>query len=131
MEDKEEADKKVDIETRLKEATELCLKCHGEWSKNQKDGAIRGNLMEAVHELRKVAARLEIEIAISERNEMTSKPIPIPSHRSNKRQYHDNNSEDNRGNTDGGNRSGGRSKPSGSSRPPRRKAGGSAPKSSG
>ena len=74
-----------DIDRRLKEASENCIKCYEGWSKNQKDSSIREAMMEAIHELRKVAARLEIEMAISERNEMTSKPIPIPAHRSTNR----------------------------------------------
>ncbi len=86
-----------DIENRLKEATNNCLAAHGEWSKDKKESKTREALMEAVHELRKVAARLEIEIAISERDEMASKPIPIPSHRSNKRKPKDS-GDDNRGN---------------------------------
>lgn len=91
-----------DIEKRLKEATDACLKAHGDWSKDKKDSKTREALMEAVHELRKVAARLEIEIAISERDEMASKPIPIPSHRSNKRKQGDG-GDDSRGNkADGG-----------------------------
>lgn len=108
-----------DIEKRLKEATENCLKTHAEWNKDKKDGKLREDLMEAVHELRKVAARLEIDIAVSERNEMASKPIPIPAHRSNKRKQEDN-KDDNRGNS-GGNEGGG--KPP-LKKPPRRKAGG-------
>ena len=102
-----------DIENRLKKATEDCLKSYAEWSKDKKEGKFREGLMEAVHELRKVAARLEIDMAISERNEMASKPIPIPAHRSNKRKQEDN-ADDNRGNSD---------KPQGR-KPPRRKAGG-------
>lgn len=71
-----------DIEKRLKDATDACLKAHGEWKDNQKDSSKREGLMEAVHEIRKVAARLEIMIAISERDQMASKPIPIPAHKS-------------------------------------------------
>lgn len=74
-----------EIEQRLQEATANCLAAHTEWNKNRKDSATREKLMESVHELRKVAARLEIEIAISERDEMAAKPIPIPPHRSSNR----------------------------------------------
>jgi len=109
-----------DIEQRLKEATENCLKSYGEWDKDKKNSKTREDLMEAVHELRKVAARLEIDIAVSERNQMASKPIPIPSHRSNKRKQEDN-ADDSRGNTDGGgNANKGGGKPQGR-KPPRRK----------
>lgn len=74
-----------DIEQRLKEATENCLKAHGEWKDEQKDSSKRESLMDSVHELRKVAARLEIMVAISERDQMASKPIPIPAHKSQKK----------------------------------------------
>jgi hypothetical protein len=72
------------VQKRLKDATENCLKCHENWNKDKKDAGAREKIIEAVHELRKVAARLEIEIAVSERDQMASKPIPIPSHRASK-----------------------------------------------
>jgi hypothetical protein len=72
------------VQKRLKDATENCLKCHDAWNKDKKDPGTREKIVEAVHELRKVAARLEIEIAVSERDQMASKPIPIPSHRASK-----------------------------------------------
>jgi hypothetical protein len=71
-----------EIEKRLSDASEACIKSYSAWRKNPKEGKNREELMEAVHELRKVAARLEIGIAISERDEMAAKPIPIPPHRS-------------------------------------------------
>ena len=100
------------IEQRLKEATDVCLKTYEEWNKNKKDNAVRESLMEAVHELRKVAARLEIEMAISERNEVAAKPIPIPSHRAKKKK------DDSHGGNKGGNPQGGDQK-----KPPRKKTG--------
>lgn len=74
-----------EIEKRLSETSEACVKSYAAWRKDPKEGTNREVLMEAVHELRKVAARLEIEIAISERDEMAAKPIPIPPHRSSRR----------------------------------------------
>ena len=74
-----------EIDKRLRETTDVCLTTHAAWTVNKKDGVARENLQEAVHELRKVAARLEIEMAISERDEMAAKPLPIPPHRSSKR----------------------------------------------
>lgn len=107
------------IEQRLKDATDKCLKSHSEWASNKKDSATREVLMESVHELRKVAARLEIEIAISERDEMAAKPIPIPPHRANRKQKGQNsNNDDNIGNSadpQEGNRSPRRKKASGNS----------------
>lgn len=71
-----------EIEQRLRKAADTCIGSYDAWRKNQKDGSARESLMESVHELRKIAARLEIEIAISERDEMAARPIPIPPHRS-------------------------------------------------
>ncbi len=71
-----------DVEKRLSEAADTCIKCYDAWQKNKKEASAREGLMESLHELRKAAARLEIDVAISERDEMTQKPIPIPAHRS-------------------------------------------------
>lgn len=71
-----------DIKGRLEECTEACLKSYKVWDE-KKGTENREALQESIHELRKVASRLEIEIAISERNTMNEKSIPIPSHRSN------------------------------------------------
>lgn len=74
-----------DIENRLREAADNCVKHYAAWQKDKKVGVERDALMESIHELRKVAARLEIDIAISERTEMGSRPLPIPPHRSSNR----------------------------------------------
>ena len=74
-----------EIETRLKEAAENCIKAYESWGGQKKNPEARERLQEATHELRKVAARLEIEIAVSERDDMTQRPIPIPPHRSSNR----------------------------------------------
>jgi len=71
-----------EILERLKETSDTCLECYEVWSKDNKDSKSRESLQEAVHELRKVASRLEIEMAISERNGSTDKKLPIPTHRS-------------------------------------------------
>ncbi|MCB1556604.1 MAG: hypothetical protein KDJ15_04735 [Alphaproteobacteria bacterium] len=77
-----------EIAQRLKTTSESCITSYEAWEEDRKSNDRRESLIEAVHELRKVAARLEIEIAVSERNEMASKPIPIPPHRSaRKRDY--------------------------------------------
>lgn len=72
-----------EIQTRLTEATDNCLKAYGVWVDKKKDSDAQEGLSSAIHELRKVSSRLEIELAISEREQMTSKPLPIPSHRAN------------------------------------------------
>lgn len=76
------AEQQQDVQQRLKEATEHCLSCYAAWTEDKSDTKSREKIMEAVHELRKVAARLEIELAVSERDQMSNNPIPIPSHRS-------------------------------------------------
>lgn len=74
-----------EIEQRLRTASEACIKSYEAWRKDQKSIDARENLQEAVHELRKVASRLEIEMAVSERDQMADRPIAIPPHRSSQR----------------------------------------------
>lgn len=71
-----------DIEKRLRESTDACIKNFENWIKQSKSLESRETLMEAMHEVRKVLSRVEIEIAISERDRLGSRPIPIPPHRS-------------------------------------------------
>lgn len=71
-----------EIKNRLKETVDTCLTNYEAWDSKKKDSDARENLQEAIHEIRKVASRLEIEIAISERDNMSDKPLPIPPHRS-------------------------------------------------
>lgn len=71
-----------DIKKRLQESTDSCLKAYEAWDAKKNDADLRENLQETIHDLRKVGSRLEIEIAISERESMSGKPIPIPPHRS-------------------------------------------------
>lgn len=81
-----------DIEQRLRETTDACIKSFENWVKKNKDTESREGLMETVHELRKVVSRVEIEVALSERERLGSRPLPIPPHRSQMRK---------RGDTDG------------------------------
>lgn len=71
-----------EIKDRLKDCADACLKTYEAWEET-KGSETRENLQESIHDLRKVVSRLEIEIAVSERNKMNEKQIPIPSHRSN------------------------------------------------
>ncbi len=71
-----------EIEERLKKTADTCIKTYEAWVSKKEDISLRETLQDAVHELRKVAARVEIEVAVSERKETTQKPLPIPSHRS-------------------------------------------------
>lgn len=112
-----------DIKNRLKTASEECLKCYEAWSKDDKDDKVRESLQDAIHELRKVSSRLEIELAISERDQMAQKPIPIPPHRDAKKRVqsnYNNDADDNRGNSSNtGN--GGNSGPAVERKPARRR----------
>ena len=70
-----------ETQQRLKDTAEACIKAYEVWGASKKNAEAREQLQEAVHELRKVAARLEIEVASSERDEMTQRPIAVPPHR--------------------------------------------------
>lgn len=74
-----------EIGQRLKDCADACISAYGKWMVAKKDVSALENLQEAVHELRKVSARLEIEMAVSEREEMSQRPIPVPPHRAAKR----------------------------------------------
>ena len=71
-----------EIQKRLQETTETCSRSYEEWRKSKNDIKAQEGLHSAIHELRKVASRLEIELAVRERQDITSKPLPIPSHKS-------------------------------------------------
>lgn len=68
-------------DARLQGTAAQCVTAYATWQKSKKDAGAREQLMEALHELRKVASRVEIEVAVSERDEMTMRPLPIPPHR--------------------------------------------------
>ena len=70
-----------ETQQRLKEATAACITAYDVWGSSKKNAEARERLQEAMHELRKVAARLEIEMAASERDETNQRQIPIPPHR--------------------------------------------------
>lgn len=94
-----------EIKQRLSASSDACIKAYEAWRAKTGDTAARETLQEAVHELRKVAARLEIELAVSDRKAQTSDPIPIPSHRASRRQggEYEGGDDDNRANRQGGN----------------------------
>lgn len=71
-----------EIQQRLEETSAICIKAYAEWRQDEKKSGARETLQEAVHELRKVASRLEIELAVSERDQNGSKKLAIPPHRS-------------------------------------------------
>lgn len=71
-----------DIQTRLNETSQNCLVAYEAWDKDRQDKKSQEELHAAIHELRKVSSRLEIDLAVSERNQSTAKPLPIPAHKS-------------------------------------------------
>lgn len=71
-----------EIQKRLQETAQACVQTYEEWRTRKTDSKAQENLHSAIHELRKVASRLEIELAVRERQDIAAKPIPIPSHRS-------------------------------------------------
>jgi hypothetical protein len=72
------------VQERLQSTVKNCMDCYEAWKGQAKDVELRQQLEEAVHELRKVTSRIEIELAISDRNNSSLKPMPIPPHRSSK-----------------------------------------------
>ena len=69
-----------EIEARLRSASTACVGAYRAWRQPAIEDAHRG-LADAVHELRKVVARIEIELAASRRDEHALQPIPLPLHR--------------------------------------------------
>ena len=74
-----------EIKQRLHDTSEQCYKSYEAWHGNKKDSAARETLRESVHELRKVASRLGIELAVSESSQAGQGRIEIPPHRDAKR----------------------------------------------
>lgn len=72
------------MKERLQAGAENCIKQYEAWRKKESDSEAREALRESIHELRKIASRLDIEMAVSERGEMSTKRIPIPSHKASK-----------------------------------------------
>lgn len=70
-----------DTGSRLRASAETCIAAFEKWQDNRKDLAVRETLAEAIHEMRKVTSRIEIEMAVSERDAVSSRPLPIPPHR--------------------------------------------------
>ncbi|MAF97855.1 MAG: hypothetical protein CMH26_04395 [Micavibrio sp.] len=86
-----------DVKVRLQESAAACLTAYDSWVSNKKDSSARESLQTSVHELRKVASRLEIDMAVSDRDEGSRKQIPIPAHRDARKRK---SNKDNNGNND-------------------------------
>lgn len=61
-----------EIQTRLKETSAACDEAYVAWIADKKSISAQQSLAEAVHELRKVASRLEIDLAVVETNHARS-----------------------------------------------------------
>lgn len=71
-------------EGRLRETARAALIAYRSWRQTPGETSIQ-TLGDAVHELRRVLARIEIDMSASRRNEQAARPIPIPWHRAARR----------------------------------------------
>lgn len=74
-------EQKEDVKTRLQNTSEACIKAYEAWSKDKKNKEAHQELQDAVHDLRKVSSRIEIEMVSSEGIAGGQKPMPIPQNR--------------------------------------------------
>jgi hypothetical protein len=72
------------VEARLRETARGCLSAYRSWRQAPGETSVQ-TLSEAVHELRKALARVEIDMSAGRREEQAIRPIPIPVHRSSRR----------------------------------------------
>ncbi|CAO3445910.1 hypothetical protein [Azospirillum argentinense] len=72
------------VEARLRDTARGCLNAYRGWRQQPGEASIQ-TLSEAVHELRKALARIEIDMSASRREEQAIRPIPIPAHRTARR----------------------------------------------
>ncbi len=67
-------------EARLRETARACLVAYRGWRQGPGEVSVQ-TLNDAVHDLRKVLARIEIDLSTSRREEQGMRPIPVPAHR--------------------------------------------------
>jgi len=72
------------VEARLRDTARSCLVAYRGWKQTPGENSIQ-TLHDAVHELRKALARIEIDMSASRRDEQVNRPIPIPAHRAARR----------------------------------------------
>ena len=72
------------VEARLRDTARGCLAAYRGWRQQPGETSIQA-LSDAVHELRKALARIEIDMSASRREEQAIRPIPIPAHRTARR----------------------------------------------
>lgn len=116
-----------DTQKRLQESSDACMKNYEAWNSDKKSSSSREGLQESIHELRKVVSRLEIEIAVSDRGNISDNPIPIPPHRSSSKSkgavesiLPEDNDTGNKKDSNGSNGGGGARRPRGRRGPPKK-----------
>jgi hypothetical protein len=72
------------VEARLRETARGCLSAYRSWRQTPGENSIQ-TLSDAVHDLRKALARIEIDMLAARREEQVARPIPIPAHRAARR----------------------------------------------
>ena len=70
-----------EIKQRLQDSSAKCVKAYEAWCADKKSEAAAQTLHDAVHELRKVASRLEIELVSSKRDTGGKNSMSTPKHR--------------------------------------------------
>lgn len=70
---------------RLKLCFETLDKSYVAWDDDKKDQLTRNELQKSLQEMRRVLARMEIELARSESDNRVRKAMPVPEHRSHKK----------------------------------------------
>jgi hypothetical protein len=68
------------VEARLRDTARSCLVAYRAWKQIPGEQSLQ-TLGDAVHELRKALARIEIDMSANRRDEQARSPIPIPAHR--------------------------------------------------
>lgn len=72
------------VEARLRDTARSCLVAYRGWRTQPGEASVQ-TLSDAMHELRKALARIEIDMSATRRDEQAQRPIPIPSHRASRR----------------------------------------------
>jgi transposase-like protein len=72
------------VEARLRDTARTCLVAYRGWRTQPGEASIQ-TLSDAMHELRKALARIEIDMSATRRDEQAQRPIPIPAHRASRR----------------------------------------------
>ena len=73
------------VEARLRETARTCLVSYRGWKLAPGETSTQA-LNDAVHELRKVLARIEIDMSACRREDQGLRPIPVPAHRAARQQ---------------------------------------------